>query len=269
MKTILITILAFFSTVIRLNPNVAQTVILNNDNQQNIVFDRQVIEYTPILEVQPSIVSKSTVSTSSLWWRYPTNIQATTRDGNDLLVLVNKEYKLPQSYAPSDLVPASNSGIRLGEKFYLRNILIGDLQEMLTAARIDGIDLSIVSAYRSYTTQINTYNYWVSANGGSIDAADKVSARPGHSQHQLGTAIDFSSNEIADGLSERFMNTNASKWLVTNAWKYGFAISYPSGYERITGYSYESWHYRYIGKTNAKEMHDSGMILEKYLESKN
>ena len=125
----------------------------------------------------------------------------------------------------------------------------------------------MVSGYRSYSTQINTYNYWVGVNG--IDGADKISARAGHSQHQLGTAIDFSSSEVADGLGGSFRYTKAATWLAENAWRYGFAISYPSGYEAVTGYSYESWHYRYIGITNAKEMHDSGMILELYLRSKN
>lgn len=109
----------------------------------------------------------------------------------------------------------------------------------------------------------------MSVNGGSIAATDKVSARAGHSQHQLGTAVDFSSSEIADGLGGTFSSTKASKWLANNAWKYGFAISYPQGYESTTGYSYESWHYRYIGKTYAQEMVNSGMILEVYLRSKN
>jgi len=201
------------------------------------------------------------------WWGYPEDIKAVTRSGDDFLVLVNKEYKLPSSYAPTDLVLASNSGIRLGGSYYLRNILINDLTNLVNDAKADSIDLSIVSGYRSYNTQIYTYNHWVSING--VDGADKISARAGHSQHQLGTAIDFSSNEVADGLGGQFRYTKASAWLAENAWIYGFVISYPSGYESTTGYSYESWHYRYIGVTNAQEMHDSGMILEVYLENKN
>lgn len=208
-------------------------------------------------------------SQSNNWWNYPTDIKIAKRNGDDLLVLVNKEYKLPSSYVPSDLVPASESGIRLGEKFMLRNILVNDLKELLSAAQSDGVDLSIVSGYRSYQEQVATYKYWVNYNGGSTDYADMISARAGHSQHQLGTAIDFSSAEINDGLSGIFTNTQASKWLSENAWKYGFVISFPKGVEDITGYSYESWHYRYIGKENAKEMIESGLILEKYLQSKN
>lgn len=213
--------------------------------------------------------SYSSFVSSSNWWSYPSDIKPAIRSGDDLLVLVNKEYQLPSTYAPSDLVSASLSGIRKGESFMLRNILINDLKDLVNDAKADGIDLSIRSGYRSYATQQSTYNYWVSYNGGSINAADKISARPGHSHHQLGTAVDFSSAEIQDGLGGSFSSTKASVWLADNAWKYGFAIGYPYGYESVTGYSYESWHYRYIGKTYAQEMHSSGMILELYLRGKN
>lgn len=140
---------------------------------------------------------------------------------------------------------------------------------MINSAKKDGIDLSIVSGYRSYQTQVSTYNYWLSKNNNNVEYVDTFSARPGHSQHQLGTAIDFSSSEIGDVLGDSFDNTNASKWLIENAYKYGFVISYPKGHENVTGYKYESWHYRYIGKENALEMKNSGMILENYLRSKN
>ena len=208
-------------------------------------------------------------STGNEWWKYPAQIFECSRSGNDLLVLVNKTYKLPSTYAPSDLVKASNSGIRRGENYYLRNILIADLTNMISDAKNSGIDLSIVSGYRSYQTQVNTYNYWLTKNNNNVEYVDTFSARAGHSQHQLGTVIDFSSNEISDALGDRFANTNASKWLIQNAHKYGFVISYPLGYESTTGYKYESWHYRYIGTSNALEMENSGMILENYLRARN
>lgn len=228
------------------------------DVTENVLAeDMEYVKYTV-----PSVASSN-------WWSYPSNIKTTTRNGDDLLVLVNKEYKLPTNYVPSDLVSASNAGIRKGENFMLRSIVIDDLKRLVTDALADGIDLSIRSGYRSYYTQISTYNYWLDYNGGNVASADKISARAGHSQHQLGTAIDFSSSEISDGLAGTFSSTKASKWLAENAWKYGFVISFPSGYESVTGYSYESWHYRYIGIQNAKEMVESGKILEYYLRSKN
>ncbi len=206
---------------------------------------------------------------SDNWWKYPETIYEATRDGNDLLVLVNKKFRLPSTYAPSDLVKASNSGIRKGENYYLRNIIIPDLTDMVNDSKASGIDLSIVSGYRSYQTQVSTYNYWLTKNSNNIEYVDTFSARPGHSQHQLGTVIDFSSNEIGDVLGDSFANTNAYKWLTENAYRYGFVISYPKGYESITGYKYESWHYRYIGKSNALEMKNSKSILEEYLRNKN
>jgi LAS superfamily LD-carboxypeptidase LdcB len=205
------------------------------------------------------------------WWDYPSQILPATRSGNDLLVLVNKKYKLPSSYAPSDLVSAGGAGIRLkgNGNYQVRTILIDNLKALNDAAKAEIVDLSVVSAYRSYSTQASTYQYWVNYNGGNTDAADTISARPGHSQHQLGTAVDFSSNEIGDRLGEEFNNTNASKWLAANGWKYGFVIGYPKGHEVTTGYSYESWHYRYIGKENAAQWRSSGKILEVWLREKN
>ncbi len=220
-------------------------------------------EKTP--EVKPEPPKKQN------WWEYPSPIVTTTRSGDDLLVLVNKKYKLPSSYAPKDLVSVGSAGIRVksGGTFHLRTIVIPDLKEMVDKAKEEGIDISVISAYRSYSTQASTYQYWVNYNGGNTDAADTVSARPGHSQHQLGTAMDFSSNEIGDRLGDEFGSTKASKWLVNNSWKYGFVLAYPKGYEVTTGYSYESWHYRYIGKVNAVEWKASGQILELWLRSKN
>lgn len=265
MKAFLLIITTFLASNLRLSPEFAKAIVVKDTSDTVTAFNQEVTEYTinPDLEILKTPSGGAGLN----WWGYPEIMEPATRNGDDLLVLVNKEYYLPSDYAPSDLVSASLSGIRRGSSYQLRNILIPDLTQMVNDAKNDGIDLSIVSGYRSYNTQVATWNYWRNING--VDGADKISARAGHSQHQLGTAIDFSSSEISDGLSGSFGSTHAAVWLATNAWKYGFVISYPQGYESITGYSYESWHYRYIGKTNAQEMHNSGMIEELYLESKN
>ena len=184
---------------------------------------------------------------------------------------MNKKYKLLSTYTPSDLVDVKQSKIRTKNNgaYYVRSVIISDLKKMNKAAIALGIDLSVVSAYRSYSTQKSTYNYWVSYNDGCVSCADKISARAGHSQHQLGTAIDFSTKDIHDVLGSSFTNTKAEVWLRNNAYKYGFVISYPKGSEKITGYSYESWHYRYIGIANALEMHNENIILELFLREKN
>lgn len=201
---------------------------------------------------------------------YPSEILPCTRSGDDLLVLVNKQYQLPSTYAPSDLIPIENSGVRVTKSgMHIRSVIVSNLSAMAVAAAGQGIDLAVLSAYRSYNTQQSTYNYWVNYNGGDTNAADTVSARPGHSQHQLGTAVDFTSNEISDQLGQHFGNTAAGTWLAQHAWEYGFALAYPSGHEATTGYSYEPWHFRYIGKENATEWHGSGEILEVWLRGKN
>lgn len=254
----------------------AKTVdlILKKDTENNNIQEVEWIENPStdtfkIEKVKEVTEKMNTTTENSNWWEYPTEILTTKRSGNDLLVLVNKQYKLPSTYAPSDLVKASNSGIRRGDGYYLRNILIPDLTRLVTDSKAAGVDLSIVSAYRSYQTQVSTYNYWLSKNNNNVALVDTFSARPGHSQHQLGTVIDFSSIEIGDRLGDEFANTKASKWLINNAYKYGFVISFPKGYESITGYKFESWHYRYIGVEYAQEMVNSNKILELYLRGYN
>jgi D-alanyl-D-alanine carboxypeptidase len=274
MAKIIVTIITFlFSSFSILNvEQLPQSEELNEENRNQSISKAVDIPQEYIIEdVQPEkVVSKSnSESSSSDWWDYPKDIKEATREGNDLLVLVNKEYKLHSSYAPSDLVRVGENVIRRGSSYYLRSIIIEDLKELVDDAQNDGLDLSVVSAYRSYSTQANTYQYWVNYNGGCVSCADRISARAGHSQHQLGTTLDFSSSEINDALGIKFGDTNASAWLKENAYKYGFVLSFPQGYETITGFSYEPWHYRYIGKANAQEMINSGMILEEYLRSKN
>lgn len=201
---------------------------------------------------------------------YPDNILPCTRNGDDLLVLVNKQYQLPSTYAPPDNVPVTNSGVRTTKSgLYVRNIIISDLTQLVDNAKAAGLDLAVLSAYRSYSTQQSTYTYWVNYNSGNTAAADTISARPGHSQHQLGTAVDFTTNEISDQLGQHFGNTAGGKWLAEHAWEYGFALAYPAGWETTTGYSYEPWHFRYIGVGNAQEWHSSGLILELWLREKN
>ena len=268
MKKVLI-LLIFLILILKKKKKTAElTINWDTDYKDKEIYQwvenpQEIIDTSTIVQIQKK------EENSIKWWEYPSTIYPTKRNGDDLLVLVNKQYKLPSSYAPKDLVKASKSGIRRGENYYLRNIVIPDLTRMITDAKLEGVDLSIVSGYRSYQTQIDTYNYWLKMNNGNTNLVDTFSARAGHSQHQLGTAIDFSTNEIRDKLGDEFSNTKASKWLSQNAYKYGFVISYPKGYENITGYKHESWHYRYIGVENAQNMINLGKILELYLRDYN
>ena len=114
------------------------------------------------------------------------------------------------------------------------------LEEMAAAAKASGITLTVSSAYRSYQYQIGSFQRWTSRLG--LKEAERVSARPGRSQHQLGLVVDFGS------ISNAFAETEAGKWVASNAGRFGFSLSYPRGYEDLTGYSWESWHYRYVGR---------------------
>lgn len=160
-------------------------------------------------------------------------------------VLVDKQHALPQDYAPTDLVTLDGYQIttnRAGHRLSRR--VLPDLLAMVEAARIDGIELMVSSAYRSFDYQDRLYRRHVDQVG--REAADLVSARPGHSQHQLGTAIDFGS--IADGYGE----TANGRWVAQHAWRFGFSLSYPRGATERTGYSYEPWHFRYIGRVGTR-----------------
>ncbi len=187
-----------------------------------------------------------------------------TQKGNNLLVLVNKTISLPSTYYPSDLI--SLEGLVVAYKgALLRAEAASQLSQMFKAAKKAGYNLTVTSAYRSYAAQQATFNYWVSTAG--LVAASQISARPGHSQHQLGTAVDLSSTSVKNNLSPDFGNTPEGKWLAANSYRWGYVLSYPAGKENVTGYSYEPWHFRYIGVTSAKQMHNLGFDLETFLRN--
>jgi D-alanyl-D-alanine carboxypeptidase len=180
---------------------------------------------------------------------------------DSLLIQINKQHCLPADYVPQDLVNIANYEIPADGSFRLRKIVIPDLKAMMGGAKRGGVELKVISAYRSYKDQERIYNSWVAKLG--TEEATKESAPPGCSQHELGTAVDF------NDLSFSFANITAGIWLSENAWKYGWIISYPLNSENITGYVYEPWHYRYIGIDNALEMKKSGLILSQFLDTKN
>lgn len=173
--------------------------------------------------------------------------------------IVNKKYILPSTYAPSDLVQVNfdNNGQPL------RRTAASALNNMRADAAAQGVYMRLISGYRSYQTQVDTYNYWVQQDGQA--AADQASARPGHSEHQLGLAADLS-DEYNTGcdLYACFADTAAGQWLAKYAANYGFILRYPYGKDSITGYEYEPWHFRYVGVTLAKAIKASGLTMEEY-----
>ncbi len=182
------------------------------------------------------------------------------------LSLLDPIYRLASTYAPSDLTSVGNAGIA-GYGTVRRHVLY-DLRALDRAARVAGIRLRVVSAYRSYARQKQVFDYWVARSGYST--ALRYSARAGHSEHQLGTSLDFSFVGGRDPWDYAdFAYTKAGAWLKSNAWRYGFVLSYPKGAERLTGYAYEPWHFRYFGRTLAARQRASGLVPRYWLWRRN
>lgn len=193
----------------------------------------------------------------------PAPATAPDPSGITLLTLVDKHAALPSGYAPPDLVAVGPGYIVPGFTGTLRAEAYQALARMLSDAYAAGNDIYARSAYRSYSEQASTYAYWVSALG--EEEARRVSAMPGHSEHQLGTAVDLTDATVGFDLVESFGATASGQWLMARAHEYGFALSYPACCEAITGYAYEPWHWRYIGPDHAAAWKASGLTLVEYL----
>ena len=163
-------------------------------------------------------------------------------DDSYLRFLVDKNHPLPENYEPDDLIELRYKSYRSGipDVMMLRRKAEAALEEMAAAAKAEGFTLTVSSAYRSYQYQIGSFERWTARLG--LKEAERVSARAGYSQHQLGLVVDFGS------ISNDFAETAAGKWVLAHAAHFGFSLSYPRSYEELTGYAWESWHYRYVGR---------------------
>ena len=185
-----------------------------------------------------------------------TDVKASdTNKGN--LILVNKYYKLTEAYQPKDIVPISTwyaySNHSTKEEVY------GKYKEMWSAAKAEDLTLIVTSSFRDFDFQKELYEGYKESDG--QEWADSIAARPGHSEHQLGLALDI----VTHGSTmDNFDQTDEFKWLKDNSYKFGFILRYPKEKEYITGYSYESWHYRYVGESVAKEVYDQGITYDEY-----
>ncbi len=180
---------------------------------------------------------------------------------NETYILVNKYWYLKENYTPNNLqiIPEeyARSGMRLVQE--AKDAFVS----MARAARRDDRPIIAMSSYRSYNYQVDLYNKYKDADG--TKAADTYSARAGYSEHQTGLCVD-----IYDGKIDytNFEKSDSFKWMQDNAYKYGFILRFPEGKEDITGYQYEAWHYRYVGKKIAKYIHDNDITFEEYYVQK-
>ncbi len=183
---------------------------------------------------------------------------------SSITVLVNRLYPLPSTYIPSSLVvPNVKFNFSyLSDKRKRRKVAADALEKLFEGGKKKNIELYGVSGYRSYARQKEIYDRNIASRGQS--ATDAVSAKPGSSEHQTGLTIDVSAKSVNFRLDQSFGDTKEGKWLAENAHLYGFIIRYPYGKSSITGYSYEPWHIRFVGKTVATYLYENNLTLEEY-----
>lgn len=214
--------------------NLSQPALTTLPTQEGEVFG----VYTP-LEIETQVLSVFTIL--------------------DLLTLVDKQHAI-DSYMPRDLIELRALGAR-GK--YIRNIAFPSLQSLFWDMKNQGLSIKILSAYRSYWTQKFLFFSYKKMFGSE---AYRFSAEAGHSEHQLGTAVDFGIGNSKIDFTQKFAGTPQGQWLEAHAFEYGFVESYPKDKEQITGYIFEPWHYRFIGVEIAKQWHESGLTLREFLQ---
>jgi zinc D-Ala-D-Ala carboxypeptidase len=190
---------------------------------------------------------------------------------DDLLLIVTASYGLDPDYVPPDLISLGDyvSWKVAPSDYLLRLEAATALGQMVKAMQADGLAPTVLSAYRGYYDQVVTYQKWLEQNPAYVN---QISAQPGHSEHQLGTVIDFGSPELPGLVGDPtvqfhplFAQTSEGEWLTAHAHEYGFTLTNPPGAQPFTGLTYEPWHYRYVGVGLATYLNESGYFLTEYL----
>ncbi|WP_017210305.1 M15 family metallopeptidase [Clostridium beijerinckii] len=188
-------------------------------------------------------------------------VEVNTANGSEKILLVNEKHGLSGNYTPEGLsipnIPFSNGSD--DEEKHVAGTVVKPLEELVNAAKKDGIILLGNSGYRSYKSQEDIYKNRVISQGKKL--ADAYVAKPGFSEHQTGLCIDITNKSGYFG-----KGTKEADWLAKNCYRFGFIIRYPYGKKSVTGIEYEPWHIRYVGKEAAKYIHDNGITLEEYLQ---
>ena len=234
-------------------------------------------------------------------YTYLTNVDPATVTTNlnpAYLLLVNKSNTLVSTYQPAQITTLTCATLQSDRIYELDSRAAAALYAMLAEMKAAGIDdIMVASAYRSYEYQVNLYNKYVQFERAGIsedarrvfgeeyikanyldkkifnlsleDARTVVqsySALPGQSEHQTGLCVDFITSDMGSELTEDFELSAAYRWLSQNAYKFGFILRYPDGKEDITGYTYEPWHYRFVGREAATDIYNGNITLEQYLQ---
>ena len=191
--------------------------------------------------------------------------------GDDLFTIVTQTYSLSRNFAPKDLVLLTDylpMDVTLGYPTEIREVALDPLLAMINDMKAEGLQPQILSGYRSYSAQSIAWDKW---NREEPERAAILSARPGYSEHQLGTALDFGSPSLPDIVEQPdiqfhtyFFKTPEGIWLLENAHRYGFTLSYTREASETTGFYYEPWHYRYVGPEMAAQLKEVGLTLTEH-----
>ena len=215
----------------------------------------QQVTMATLLQGLASLLAAGTMMISA-----PVDTAAPQHDVDGLLFLVNREWRVSKEY-----VPETRAAQVTGQLRNMREDAACALEEMFAACKEEiGVTLTSVSGYRSYSKQSTIYNNKLKRVGGSKEKADEYVARPGASEHQLALAMDVGQKSTTN-LTSSFGNTKGGAWVRENCWRFGFILRYQEGWEDITGYQYEPWHVRYVGKENAALIQEANVPLETYL----
>ena len=201
------------------------------------------------------VVSIVNVGADYEWYDEDAIKETDTSLGN--LMLINKFYHLDKSYEATDIINIGTTYAFADNK--ANKEVVDAFIEMYKAAKLKGLNLIVNASYRSYEDQDSIWNRYATKNGERW--ADLYAARPGYSEHQTGLALDI---VTYNSTMDNFDDSDESKWLKENAYKYGFILRYPKGKEDITGYDYEPWHYRYVGKDMALKIHKENITYDEY-----
>jgi D-alanyl-D-alanine carboxypeptidase len=213
-----------------------------------------------VSSVNPSPIAKVLPAPAFNKDQYPPDVSSS------LWVVVNKGRALPASYVPASLV-VPNIPLRqsaAGPAMQVRADTAAALEAMITQASGEGVSLMLTSGYRSYNDQVAVHQGYAQSQGSA--AADTFSARAGHSEHQTGLAADLEPTNHTCELDQCFETTPEGQWLAANCYKFGFIIRYQKNTTNLTGYEYEPWHVRYVGKDLAAQLQTSNQTLEQFFD---
>lgn len=278
--TAVLALLLLLTGCINLEPEEEGTTVPGDVNpiDKNTIGNHNTMEYTYLTDVNVAILT--------------TNLDPT------YLLLANKQSELDAGYVPANMTMLTCATLQSARDYELDSRAAAALYAMLAEMQAAGVsDILVASAYRSYEYQVNLYNKYLELEQSGIsdearrtlgedyikanyldkkifrlsfaDARTVVlsySALPGQSEHQTGLCVDFATKAEQEPLTEAFELTAAYQWLSQNAYKFGFILRYPKGKEDITGYTYEPWHYRFVGREAATDIYVGQMTLEQYLQ---